>query len=191
MKNIEIEIQVKLQRTKPLIDFLESNAKIVGIHRQNDEYFTPKHRNFLAKKQVNEWLRLRNSNGKHSINYKNWYYAADGRSHHCDEFETLVDDIEIMQKILSSLDFKKICEVNKVRMIYLYKDYEIAIDKVKNLGNFVEIEYKGNSKKDPAEIAQKMVKFLKSLKIGKIHRNYVGYAYMAAFPNNEIKWEEL
>lgn len=191
MKNIEIEIQVKLQKTKPLIDFLKKNAKLIGTQRQIDKYFTPKHRDFLAKKKVNEWLRLRSSEKGGSINYKNWKYDETGRSHHCDEYETKVESLDSLENIFAALDHKEICRVDKTRTIYKYKNYEISIDKVKGLGQFVEIEFLGETNKKPAEVTNEMISFLKKLGIGKISRNFRGYAYMAAFPKREIEWEEL
>ncbi|AKM82470.1 TPA: class IV adenylate cyclase [Candidatus Berkelbacteria bacterium] len=191
MKNIEIEIQVKLQKTKPLIDFLKENAKLTGTQRQIDKYFTPKHRNFLAKKKVNEWLRLRSSEKGDSINYKNWKYDETGRSHHCDEYETKIENYKNLERIFEALEHKKICQVDKTRIIYKYKKYEISIDKVKGLGDFVEIEFAGETDKKPKDVTSEMVDFLRTLNVGKIYRNFRGYAYMAAFPEKPIEWEEL
>lgn len=190
MKNIEIEVQVKLGKTKPLIDFLKKNAKFIGKQRQIDQYFTPKHRNFLAKKPVAEWFRLRNAGNKLSVNYKNWHYDKNGKSHYCDEYESEISDLQSFDKILKVLNFKLLVKVDKERNIYNYKNYEIGIDKIKGLGSFVEIEYKGNSKKSPDKITAEMIEFLKSLKVGKIQRNYVGYPYMLLFPK-KVKWEIL
>ena len=47
MKNIEIEIQVQVENIKPLVKFLNTSAKKILKARQIDEYFVPKHRNFL------------------------------------------------------------------------------------------------------------------------------------------------
>lgn len=191
MKSIEIEIQVQVEKIKPLENFLKKNAKFEGEYHQIDEYFTPAHRNFIAKKPTDEWLRLRNANGKFSINYKNWHHDKDGKSHHCDEHETEVVDINKMRYIFESIDIKPIVVVDKIRKIYRYKKYEIALDEVKKLGDFVEIEYKGKAtKKDASKIAQEMGDFLKSLKLGKIARNYNGYPFIMLFPK-EVKYEKI
>ncbi len=191
MKNIEIEIQVQVEDISPLVKFLNSNAKKKLANRQIDEYFVPKHRNFLAKKPIAEWLRLRNSNGDYSINYKNWHYRKDGKSDHCDEYETKLEDIEQIELILKSLDFRPIVTVDKIRASYLYKKYEISIDCVKGLGDYVEIEYKGKSGgKNAKEIADEMGQFLKKCKVGKIYKNYVGYPFQILFPE-KIKTVEI
>jgi len=69
-KNIEIEIQVNVENSKPLIEFLEKNGNFQSEKRQVDEYFSPAHRDFLVTRPVAEWLRLRDAEGKYSFNYR-------------------------------------------------------------------------------------------------------------------------
>lgn len=190
MKNIEIEIQVNIENSKSLIDFLESNAEFISKEHQIDEYFSPAHRNFINTRPIREWLRLRNSRGNYSINYKNWYFDKNGKSNYCDEYETSIENLGQIRKILDVLSFKPLIKVDKLRKIWRYKDYEIAVDSVKNLGDFVEIEYCGNNKiAKPEEITQGMINFLKNIDCGKIKRNYVGYPFQLLFPK-ETEYEE-
>ncbi|KPJ71282.1 hypothetical protein AMJ50_02640 [Parcubacteria bacterium DG_74_3] len=190
MTDIEIEIQVNIENSKPLTEFLEKNAIFKSEKHQIDEYFSPAHRNFIGVRPVKEWLRLRDSGGKYSINYKNWYFDKEGKSHHCDEYETKIEDITQLGKILKVLNFKPMVKVNKLRKIWTYKDYELSIDSVKGLGDFVEIEYIGKDKKlDPKKVTEEMVNFLKSVGCGLIKRNYVGYPFQLLFPK-EVKYEE-
>jgi len=188
MKDTEIEIKVKLQKIKPLIGFLKKHAKFIGEKHQVDEYFVPAHRDFTSIRPVKEWLRLRSSSGEYSINYKNWHHGKDGKSHHCDEYETKIESLNQLKKVLKVLDFKSLTKVDKTRNIWNYKNYQISIDTVKKLGDFVEIEYIGKKKVSPKKATDEMVKFLKTLNCGKIERNYVGYIFQLLFPN-EIKHE--
>lgn len=188
-KNIEIEIKVNVENSQPLLEFLEKNGIFQSEKRQIDEYFSPAHKNFVASRPVAEWLRLRDAEGKYSINYKNWHIEEDGKSHYCDEFETIIDSMEKFKKIFSALDFKPLTTVDKVRKTWRYKDYEIAVDSVKNLGDFVEIEYWGEgSDLNPKKITQGMMNFLKEIGCGKIKRNYVGYPFLVLFPD-EAEYE--
>lgn len=190
MNNTEIEIQVNIEDSKSLLEFLQKNADFQSEKHQIDEYFTPAHRNFTGTRPVKEWLRLRDANGKYSINYKHWHYDESGKSHHCDEYETKIEDLAQVRKIFEVLNFKPIVKVNKLRKIWVYRDYEIAVDSVKELGDFVEIEYIGKDEKvDPKKITEEMVSFLKSVGCGKIKRNYVGYPFQLLFPD-EVKIEE-
>lgn len=189
--DIEIEIQVKVENVKPLQEFLEKNGQFVSEKHQIDEYFSPSHRDFVEVRPVKEWLRLRNSNGKYSINYKNWYFDNTGKSHHyCDEFETEIGDIEQLRKIFLALNFKPLITVEKTRKIWNYKDYEIAIDSVKRLGDFVEIEYRADNKgKNIKEITDGMINFLKQVGCGKLKVNNGGYPFLLLFPE-EAQFEE-
>ena len=189
MENIEIEIQVKIENSKPLSEFLAKNAEFQGEKHQIDEYFSPAHRNFLEKRPIAEWLRLRNADGNFSINYKNWHLDKDKKSNYCDEYETKIESLDKVKKIFNVLDFNPIVTVDKIRKIYAYRDYEISMDLVKKLGDFVEIEYKGNDEKpDPGKITQEMINFLKKLELGKIEKNYVGYPFMLLF-KDEVEFE--
>lgn len=187
--NIEIEIQVNIENPKPLIEFLEKNGNFQSEKHQVDEYFSPAHRDFLGVRPVKEWLRLRDTDGKYSINYKNWHFDESGKSQYCDEFETKIEDIEQVRKILSVLNFKSIVIVDKSRKAWAYKDYEVAVDSVKGLGDFVEIEYIGKDDKvEPKKITKEMINLLKKIGCGKIIRNYVGYPFLMLFPK-EVKYE--
>jgi adenylate cyclase, class 2 len=190
MSDIEIEIQVKVEGVSNLINYLNDKAKFIGNMYQKDEYFIPQHRNFVDKRPVEEWLRLRKSK-KDSITYKKWYYEKDGKSTHCDEYETNVDDVSKIKKIFKSLDYRSVILVEKNRSSWIFNDYEVSIDKVTNLGDFVEVEYKGtNDKVNPKKIIKEMIKFLKSSGCKKVERNFMGYPFMILYPN-EVKFEEV
>ncbi len=51
-----------------------------------------------------------------------------------------VEDPENTASLLESLDFRPVRTVIKDRIIYSYEDYTITLDKVYDVGNFVEIE---------------------------------------------------
>ena len=188
-KDTEIEIQVNIENSKNLIRFLRDNARFVSEERQIDEYFSPFHRNFLETRPINEWFRLRNSSGNYSTTYKKWHFDKNGKSHYCDEFESKIEGVEQAKKIFSALNFKSVVVVNKLRKIWIYKNYEVAIDSVKSLGDFVEVEYIGkNEKVNPEKVTGEMVDFLKKVGCGKITRNYVGYPFLMLFPK-EVKYE--
>jgi len=185
MKDVEIEIQVRLKGSDILEKYLNKYGSSKNKNYQKDEYFTPPHNNFLAKEPVSEWLRLRESN-KNSINYKKWHYK-NGKSTHCDEYESEIGDIRLMRKMLEALGYKTIAVVEKTRKTWQYKDYEVAIDSITNLGNFVEVEYKGKLESvDPVVITAEMIAFLKSVGCTNLERNHVGYPYMLLYPERQV-----
>ena len=58
MKDIEIELQVRVENVTPLTNLLESDAKYIGEYTQLDEYFSPAHRDFAAKKPIDRMLEI-------------------------------------------------------------------------------------------------------------------------------------
>jgi adenylate cyclase class 2 len=189
MKDIEIEVQLRVSKTDKLVAFLEKEAEFTGESYQKDEYLVPPHRDFVATKPVKEWLRVRESDKKSSVNYKNWHYDESGRSTHCDEYETPIEDVDQMRKIFAAIDIKPLITVEKKRKTYRYKDYEVALDEITDLGNFVEVEYKGEDPNVvPTEVTAGMIAWLKEIDCGVIERNYVGYPFMLLYPA-EVKFE--
>jgi adenylate cyclase class 2 len=176
---MEIEIKVRIGKGNNLKEFLEKEGKKDYSSRQKDEYYTPAHENFTSVEPVAEWLRLRDSEGKFSINYKKWHYDTDGKSHHCDEYETKVVDIDALRNIFLALDFKHLVTVDKLRSVWSYQDYEISLDTVEGLGDFVEIEYKGNTENVvPSNITEEMITFLNKIDCGELQRDFRGYPYL-------------
>ena len=92
---------------------------------------------------------------------------------------------------MEALKLNSVVIVDKVRKIWTYKNYEIAIDSIKGLGDFVEIEYIGHDKDiNPEKVTAEMILFLKNLGVGKITRNNVGYTFIMLFPE-EVKYQIL
>lgn len=186
MKDVEIEIQVRVKGADLLEAFLHRKGEFTGENYQKDDYYTPSHRNFLAKEPIAEWLRLRDAKTG-SITYKKWHYGKNGKSEYCDEYESEIGDLEQLRKIFEVLDYKLIASVEKTRKTWLYNDYEVAIDAVTGLGDFVEVEYKGTGKvADAAKITSAMIAFLKSVGCTNIERNFVGYPFMLLYPERQV-----
>ncbi len=63
---------------------------------------------------------------------------------YCDEYEVNIDDVDRMKKIFNELNIISFALIHKIRNTYIYKNnkYEIALDRVENLGYFIEIEVK-------------------------------------------------
>lgn len=188
--NKEIEIQAKVEHVASLLDFLQANAVHMGETYQRDEYYTPKHKNYLDIRPVAEWLRLREENGDASICYKNWHSDENGKGVYCDEYETNMGSMEKARLILEALDCQLLTIVDKKRTVWKWLDWHISIDNVQNLGEFVEVEYSGGTEVEPSEETIKMIAFLKSHGCGKVELNYTGYPFLFLFPE-EARFEEV
>jgi adenylate cyclase class 2 len=141
-KDIEVEIKLPVDESTFLSvkNKLKNTAAFVKNKREVDDYFTPAHRNFLSPQFPFEWLRLRKQDNSVIFTYKHYYPENAEIDTHCDEFESEIKNPEIFGKILKALDFKKLITVDKFREAYRTADFEFALDKVEELGYFIEIE---------------------------------------------------
>ena len=187
--NIEIEIKIPIDESNFLKvkEKLQKITKFVKKSSQTDEYFTPIHRNFVEPKFPYEWLSIRKRGGKFILNYKHFYPENVEVSTHCDEFETVIEKPEQLEKIFSALNLKKLVVVEKEREVFIYNDkFEIALDIVKELGNFIEIE----AIKDMGtinETREKLFQFVKNLGIDISNTDKRGYPFLLMKKKGLIK----
>lgn len=156
LDNIELEVKIKVDENEwdRVINIVKNNSDFIKEENHQATYFYPKYRDFL-----NEWLRVRNENGKYILNYKR------KENKYCDEFETIIDNFENLAKILKCLNFEILGKINKKRSKYLYKNkYEISFDEVDNIGKFIEIEV--INKEEPIENEyNNLINLIKKFKI--------------------------
>lgn len=175
MKNVEVELKFPLYNYEELMQKLNSIAEGKEEY-QKDVYYTPKHRNFLEKKTISEWLRIREESNKFILTYKNWHNDKN-RAVSCDEFETQVEKLSSLKKIFENLNFKEIIVVEKIRSIWEYSGVLIAIDKVKDLGYFIELEAKGDFK-NIEEAKKHLYSVLEELNAEVGSQDFKGYPYL-------------
>lgn len=175
-KRIEIEAKFPLSNKDEAINNLNNNAKKVeNDNIQNDTYFTPAHENFLEKKPISEWLRLRKTNEETTINYKDWSNNSGNNKVSCKELEVGIDDYNGMLQILQCLDFKNIIEVNKLRNSWEYKDIIISIDEIENLGTYIELEFKSNLFETEEDSLKYIINIINELNIVTGEQIFAGY----------------
>lgn len=174
-REIELKFPLDGETLQRVKQKLEKIAKFVGTTKQRDEYYTPAHRNFLEPKFPFEWLRIRKKKRETTLNYKHWYPETSETFTHCDEFEIKLQSAEQMEKIFSALNFRKLVTVDNERTTYVYRDeLEIALDKVKGLGLFIEIE----AKKDLGGVdatRERLFEFARTLGIDTSNPDRLGY----------------
>lgn len=187
--NIEIEIKIPIDESNFLKvkEKLQKITKFVKKTEQVDEYFTPVHRNFIEPKFPFEWLSIRNRGDKFILNYKHWHPENVEVATHCDEFEAEIKNPDQIKNIFSAIDFKKLVTVEKEREVFVYNnEFEIALDIVKELGHFIEIE----TIKDfgSVEVArEKLFEFAKNLGIDISKTDKRGYPYLLMKKKGLIK----
>lgn len=155
INEIEIKLKVDSDEYKRIFDLIKKDSISKECVNQIDTYYT------LTNKEFNnEWLRIRNENGKYIFNYKKKIDAS-----HYEKYDVLIDNIKNLNIILNALGVKSIGTINKNRTIYTYKDkYEFSFDTLENKDKFIEIELidkSDNFEKDFCDL----LSILESLKI--------------------------
>lgn len=128
---IEIKLKVNEEEYSRILNIIKNNSVNKRNVNQIDTYYT-----LINKKLNQEWLRIRNENGKYIFNYKK---KIDNS--HYEKYDVLIDNFNNLNIILNALGSKQIGTINKNRIIYIYEDkYEFSFDIVKDIGMFIEIE---------------------------------------------------
>ncbi len=135
--NIPLEIEIKLKvhnnEYKRLLNILKDKSNNIKEVTEKDIYF-----NIPTKKEYKEVLRIRKENDLYILSYK-----KENSDKTRDEFETIIDNYDNLEKILLNLGLEKKGIIEKKRTKILYKNkYEFAFDEVKDIGKFIEIEVK-------------------------------------------------
>ena len=152
---IEIKLKVAKDEYSRILNIIKKHSIDKVNVNQIDTYYT------LIDKEFNqEWLRVRNENGKYIFNYKK---KIDNS--HYEKYDVLVDNVNNLNIILNALGVKSIGTINKNRMIYIYKDkYEFSFDIAEDIGMFIEIELINKSDDFEKDFCD-LLKVLEDLKI--------------------------
>ncbi|MCX8057304.1 MAG: class IV adenylate cyclase [Ignavibacteria bacterium] len=127
---VNLEIKVPVKNLTKLIKILEKEgAKKIYSSKQIDVYY----------KLENGRLKVRNSSGEKSVIF---YRRVEDGSERWSDFEVIPvsnpkEWINFFDKFL-----ERLVVVDKHRTLYHFKNTRIHLDKVKGLGNFIELETK-------------------------------------------------
>lgn len=155
----EIEIKMKVDDLKPIADALEAIGCVLA---------EPIIQKDIVFRKDNEEPNVRNILRIRSVNNKNIFTLKRNVSDELDclEKETEISNPEELKDIIELLGYKEFVRINKKRWISHYKDYEICLDEVDNLGCFVEMEKLEEISENIIEgVRQEMIDFLISLGI--------------------------
>ena len=146
--NIEVEIKVKIDNFEEIKTKVSKLGKLIKAIKQIDDYYVPSHRDFFAQKpHPVEWLRIRTNPDKTVLEYtRSINQKEDGDYDYAEEYETQIFEVKELEKILGFLDFKKSVTIEKYREYWMCNKIEVALDKIKGLGYFIEAEAKGDFK---------------------------------------------
>lgn len=163
----EIEILVEVYDDINILKEKFKEFQYIGLKKTVDEYYYDPKRELLKpdkNNQLSHCLRLREKNNEYSITYKDDVFE-DGKWLYSNEYETKVESLEMTKSIFDKLGLIKFIEINNEKETYIFNDYEIVIENVKDLGLFMEVEYCTNENIDVKEIKKEIQNFINSLNI--------------------------
>lgn len=170
-KSIEVEVRIFLKNRKKIEENLRDfGSQIVAVSHLKDYWFCPAKAKDHKEASIDKTgfaLRIRESkdvySGKvfRSLDCKT---LCDGKTHAlCHEYEIDLSDIEQTRKIFESIGLKQFLLVDKQRTIYKYKNIKCYFDKIKGVGNGLEIEMMTNG--DINKAHDRLIKFAKQIDI--------------------------
>jgi len=180
-REIEIKIQIDEKTFKIAKTWLEKYAKYEGVLGQTDYYFNKPDAPFFfilpdGSKDSLEYLRVRVTDKKSYLCFKKVYRREDV-SFYCDEYEVVIDDPEKTLSLFKAIGYTDVTVVEKSREIYRFDIFEVAIDTVKDLGVFIEVELK--QPVPSVEAGHKLIRqFLKKIGIKSFEQHLQGYVRM-------------
>jgi adenylate cyclase class 2 len=134
---LEIELKARVNDIGAVRERLHGmHAVFEGAVMERDMYLNSPSRDFG---ETDEALRLRDAGGKHTLTYKGSRKSGSLFKAR-EEIICGVESSETMAKILLALDFQPVAEVCKWREYYRVWGAIVTLDKVEDLGEFVEIE---------------------------------------------------
>lgn len=163
MKEIEVLVEVydSIENVKKKLEKFDYK----GLKNTIDEYYYDPKRDTLKPdkdNQLSHCLRVRTKSNEYFITYKDDVFD-NGKWLYSNEYETKIESITMIKEIFNKLGLIKFIEIDNKKETYTYKDYEIVIEDVKDLGIFMEVEYCTNEEVDVKNIKKEIQKFINEL----------------------------
>lgn len=168
MREIEVKARVKnlqglLSKANKLgIIFNESIVQVDTTYETKLEYDNPDWNIFRIRKQGNK-------------NILTMKYKASSRSRDNHERETVIEDAKEVEHMLERVGYSLGVRIRKTRKIAKYKDLEICLDEVDDLGTFIEVEKLADDNADVDAIQNELWGILSKLGIDPEDRVHKGY----------------
>ncbi len=172
MKETELTVEVFEKENSIETKLKNIGFKIIEEYTIDDIYMSNKHdclKNLSNYDILKNTLLLRNINKeKKEIVYKKKEFNEKGEVLFEEKYKIPIEDTVSAEKFFECIGFKKIFEMYNYTKLYEKDGIELNVQKMKNLGIFIELEM-NTLEKDLVKTREKMKGILKSLpiKIGK------------------------
>lgn len=150
MSWFEIEAKTKIKDLKAIKKSLKKFAIYHKKEIKIDSYYTLEN---YKKAYPKKSLRIRKKGNNRIVNFKHWIDYKNG-IHIKKEIEFTTANFKKFLSLLKEFGFKKWITKTKECYIYKYRKSTIELNKVKNLGWFIEIEYLCSKNEIPKAIRE-------------------------------------
>jgi len=161
----EVEVKARLRNRKSVLNKLKAlGCKFSKELHQIDHIFAPEGNPFPLPFEI-PILRVRKSNDQYFFTLK----ISQSSRQDCIEKEMKIVEGEKMMEILKLIKYKEFALVDKKRIKTKYKGIEIVLDKVKNLGEFIEAEkiVIHENREDRKKVQSELLDFLETIGVSK------------------------
>ncbi len=172
----EMEISIAFDNTKEEVLKILSQFDFIGEKEIYDTYYVDPLRDNLKPEddlRLNETFRIRRNKDACFITYKKQHFEGKLWTY-SDEYETEVKDYKVMEKIISMLGLEPLITVHNKRTIYHYKDYEIILEEVENIGCLIEIERLSTDESEAIKVKEELRDFIRSLNLKNVRELNIG-----------------
>lgn len=152
---IEVEVKFRIDNIKEVEEKVEDFAEFIVEKTESDIYFNSPWKDF---RESDEALRIRKDNEGVTITYKG--PKIDSRTKSREEVKVNIDDYQSGVQLLKDLGFTPFGEVVKNRKIYELEGATVSVDRVENLGEFLEIELQA----EKSEVEEKTMQIFRLAK---------------------------
>ena len=187
-----IEVEIKLPATSAVAQSLIARLSAAGsseVH-QLDEYFDDPRESYLLREPIEQWLSVRNRDGRTIMNHKRFFFDDRGRATHNQESEVLADTVDTAIGLLVSLGYTPLVTVEKRRVEGIVDGYQLSVDDVPGLGHFVEIEAV-RAEGNVVETRAALEEYARSLGLDPSTEDLRGYPYLLLARLGKIQTSEL
>lgn len=157
----EIELKFEIENYNEIRSRIEKvDAEYKGNYRQIDLWLDTKD---WRLRHEGKGLRIRRQNSSTVLTLKDKQAYAEVRE--AEELEVRIDNFEKTFEIFKRSGFLVDMEIDKEREVWKHGGVEVCLDKVKDLGTFLELE-------GPREDIERVIKELKLENLPRITKHY-------------------
>ncbi|MGC9603586.1 MAG: class IV adenylate cyclase [Minisyncoccia bacterium] len=170
----EIEIKLRVADPKALEEKLKERGCVLSepIHQHDTNYALRGSSNeFESAKEGDIIIRIRRQDGGTELNLKQQRSSESDNT----EYESEIENPDAVHQMLLLLNWYPAIEVRKIRRKGKLGDYEICLDQVEELGNFMELEKLAPDDADPEKVREELFGVLDSLGLSRKDEEIRGY----------------